>query len=203
MDRFIFVDNYASDFIKKMKGDPSDQEYLASLISEETEKKMLLSALMLVSHESLINKKDTLINLLSHKIPNIRIKSLSKLAGILKADGTLIYVNDALLNSKFREKNNAVVQICRYGDESAIPAMIKRLRNILNTRKGSPYLLNNKESELTDVICFLHKHIDNNDQIKKVFKRVVEKWDIMVKEEQGFVISQCRHISKLLTNRPT
>lgn len=200
MDRFIFVENYASDFIKKKKGDPSDQKYLASLISEITEKKMLLSALMLVSPETLTNKKDILINLLSHKIPNIRIKSLSKLAGMLQTDGTLIYVNDALLNSKFREKNNAVLQICRYGDERAVPAMIKRLRNILNTRKGSPYLLNNKESELTSVICFLHKYLDNNDQIKKVFKRVVEKWDIMVKEEQEFVMSQCAYISELLTS---
>lgn len=196
MDQFIFVNKYAAEYITKKKGDPSDQNYLATLIDEGTEKKMLLAALMLVNPDNIISKREILINLMSHSVPNIRIKSLSKLVGMLGTDGTQIYVDSALDNPKFREKYNAVYHLMKNGDERAIPSMIKRLRSILNTRKSTPHLRNNKESELTDVISYLHKYVHDNNAVKKVFSRVTDKWDIMVPEEQQYLVTNKAYFSE-------
>lgn len=187
MDAFIVVGGYAEEYIRKHKGDPSDQEYLVSLIDVDTDKRKLLAALKLVSHSNLNEKQDVLIALLSHKIPQVRILSLARLAAMLQCEGTPIYVEKALENAKFREKDNAVHQICKYGDERAVTAMIKRLRNILNTRKGTPYLRISQESELTDVIGFLDRYAEDS-AVKKVFKRVLDKMDIFVDAEKEFVV---------------
>jgi hypothetical protein len=188
MEAFIVVDGYAEEYIRKHKGDPSDQEYLLSLISVETDKKMLLAALKLVSHSKLDEKQDVLIGMLSHKNPQVRVLSLSRLAATLQREGTPIYVEKALENPKFRDKHNAVHQICKYGDERAVTAMIKRLRNILNTRKGTPYLRKLQESELTDVIGFLDKYAEDG-AVRKVFDRVLDKVDIFVDAEKEFVVN--------------
>jgi len=186
VEAFIVVDGYAAEYLRKHKGDPSDQDYLVSLICAETNNRMLLAALKLVSHEKLGEKPDVLTGLLSHKVPQVRILSLARLATMLQSEGTPIYVDNALENPKFRDKYNAVHQICKYGDERAVMAMIKRLRNILNTRKATPYLRRSQESELTDVIGFLDRYAED-DAVKKVFDRVVEKMDILVDGEKDFV----------------
>jgi len=113
MDAFIIVDGYAEEYVRKQKGDPSNQEYLLSLISIETNKNILLAALKLVSHNKLAEKHDTLVRLLSHKVPQVRVPSLARLAAMLQSEGTPIYVENALEYPKFREKHNAVHQNCR------------------------------------------------------------------------------------------
>jgi ankyrin repeat protein len=65
----------------------------------------------------------------------------------------------------------------------------KRLRQILNTRKGSPYHFHNGETELTHCLDFLHR-FRHRKEVLPALQRMVEKWEILSDKEVFWITDQ-------------
>jgi hypothetical protein len=129
-----------------------------------------------------------LVPLIAHSDAGIRSMAFDWVADTLKDRGTDFYIR-SLEESMFRDKSMAIYRLYRYGNESAVPAVAKRLRQILNTRKGSPYHFHNGETELTHCLDFLHR-FRHRKEVLPVLQRMIEKWEILSDKEVFWITDQ-------------
>ncbi|MEO0454183.1 MAG: hypothetical protein AAFY98_08610, partial [Verrucomicrobiota bacterium] len=132
---------------KKIGADPESVSDILRLLEFDQDKKSINAALSLIGFPPPEEAITLLKALSTHSDPGIRHSAFNRVALTLKERGTSFYC-DCLTHPKFREKSEAVYRIWRHSDDTAIEAMVKRLRQIINTRKGQPYCYHNGESEL-------------------------------------------------------
>ncbi|MEI6175594.1 MAG: ankyrin repeat domain-containing protein [Verrucomicrobiota bacterium] len=167
---------------------PDQLDDLVDLLSLEPAKKNLESALAVLEPPVPKELLERLAPLIAHPDIGIRTSAFRIVAGTLKDQGTNFYVR-CLEEPKFRDKSLPILRLYRYGNESAVPAVAKRLRQILATRKASPYLYHNGESELTHCLAYLHR-FQERKEVRPAFQRMVEKWDILADREVYWVTDQ-------------
>lgn len=175
---------------KPKKAEPSPDDLIA-LLSPDTEKKVLRSALRSLPRSAAGTAIETLKALSVHEDPEVRSSSFHSAADYLKERGISFYI-ECLGHPNFRDKSQASYLIIRYGDASVVPVITKRLGQILRTRKGGVYCFHNGESELTRCLEFLHPHQDQKN-VAKYFASLLEKWDMLDEREMWWITDQLEY----------
>lgn len=174
--------------LRTLGRNPEKLEDLIDFIDHGTEKKTLNAAITLLEPPVPEKVVARLSPLIMHPDSDIRCMAFSGVAITLKDRGTDFYVR-CLEEPKFRDKSMAIYRLYRYGNESAVPAVAKRLRQILSTRKGSPYHFHNGETELTHCLDFLHR-FRNRKEVPPALQRMIEKWEVLSDEEVFWITDQ-------------
>lgn len=167
---------------------PEQMESFVDLIQLDTETKTLDAAITMLEPPVPEDLIERLVPLIAHPDVEIRCLAFDLVAVTLKDQGTDFYIR-CLEEPKFRDKSQAIYRLYRYGDESAVPAVAKRLRQILNTRKSSPHHFHNGETELTQCLDFLHRY-RHRKEVTPVLQRMIEKWEILSDEEVFWITDQ-------------
>lgn len=174
--------------LRALGRNPEKLEDFIDFIDHGTEKKTLNAAITLLEPPVPEEVVARLSPLIMHPDSDIRCMAFSWVAITLKDRGTDFYVR-CLEEPKFRDKSMAIYRLYRYGNESAVPAVAKRLRQILSTRKGSPYHFHNGETELTRGLDFLHR-FRHRKEVLPALQRMIEKWEILSDEEVFWITDQ-------------
>lgn len=167
---------------------PEQMENFIDLIDLGTEKKTLDAAITLLEPPVPEEVVARLSPLIGHPDSDIRCMAFNWVAITLKDRGTDFYVR-CLEEPKFRDKFMPIYRLYRYGNEAAVPAVAKRLRQILSTRKASPYHYHNGETELTHCLDFLHR-FRHRKEVPPALQRMVEKWEILSDKEIFWITDQ-------------
>jgi ankyrin repeat protein len=175
-------------------------EDILKLLSPETEKRVLLAALELLPYSASGDSIEQLKILSFHPDPDVRKASFTPAAVFLKERGTDFYV-ECLKHPNFREKSDATYRIWRYGTSAAVPAMTKRLGQILKTRKGRVYCFHNGASELTQCLEFLHPYREEKS-VARYFEQMVEKWSMLDEREVWWITDQLEYFQQPALRKP-
>lgn len=173
---------------KKHGKNPDCREDVLAVLCESTEKNDLVAAFCLLPDPLPKEAVARAMELSTHTKPEVRGKAFHSVEKTLRNEGCQFYI-DCLQHPAFREKWDAMWALIRYGDEATVPAMAKRTRQIINTRKGAPHLFHNGESELTKCLDFLHRYRDLQE-VEKTFCRMVERWEIVDDREVFWLVDQ-------------
>jgi hypothetical protein len=187
--------------LRKIGRNPEQIESFIDLIDLGTEKKTLDAAINLLDPPVPENLVERLSSLIAHPDAGIRCAAFDRVAITLKDRGTDFYVR-CLDEPKFRDKSMAIYRLYRHGNESAVPAVAKRLRQILNTRKGSPYHFHNGETELTHCLDFLHR-FRHCKEVLPALQRMIEKWEILSDKEVSWITDQLEFFGHADLHRET
>ncbi len=181
--------------LRSVGRDPGRLEGYVDLLGLDADKKTLDAAISLLDHPLSDELIEVMIPLIAYPNEGIRCFVFSRIAITLKHKGTDFYVR-CLQEPKFRDKSQPIYRLYRYGGESAVPAVAKRLRQILNTRKASPYHYHNGETELTHCLDFLHRYRDRKE-VLPVLNRMIEKWEILSDKEVYWITDQLEYFDHI------
>ena len=184
VELYIFPE-YARERLENRGIDLNDPSQILPLLNPESDPRDLVAALTLIRAHEFPQALEAAKNLVFHRISQVRSGGLATVARILKEDGSEYYA-EVMGHPHFREKSAAVMAIRKYGNEICVPQMVNRLRQMISTRRGRPYLTNTGESDLTFCIDFLRRFADRHD-VQRVFRRLVDKWDMLDPQEQRWI----------------
>lgn len=173
---------------KNLGKDPDNREDVLAVLLGFSEKKDLIPAFWLLPDPLPQEAVARTMELSTHPKPEVRGMAFQAVEKALQNQGCQFYI-DCLEHPKFRDKSQAMWALIRHGDETTVPAMAKRTRQIINTRKGAPHLFHNGESELTKCLDFLHRYRDHKE-VEKTFRRMVERWEILEEREVFWLVDQ-------------
>lgn len=91
-----------------------------------------------------------------------------------------------------RNKDVALLGLTELGNETHIPLIIKRIKEVLSRKRSRITILGKPNERKTEVIIgieFLQKYADKNPEIPKFLEWIkVKKWDKLFEEEQEFLM---------------
>jgi HEAT repeat protein len=102
---------------------------------------------------------------------DVKIASLYTIAHIAKEQGNKFYIF-ALQDKNYREKSVAICAIADYGDESAIEAVIGRVKKILAMKKRPTLQIDNRGTELSIAISYLKKYVKTHQEVDRFFREI-------------------------------
>jgi hypothetical protein len=179
---------------------PDDLASLLELLCLDTNKKLLLAALRLISRPTTSEVVDRLKPLAAHSDADVRGHGFLTVADTLKERGLEFYIQ-CLDEPKFRDKSQPINCLLKYGDESVVPTIIKRTKQIISTRNSRPYAFHNGETELTRCLEFLHPYRERQE-VQKVFQRMIEKWKMLDDPEVCWITDQLEYFNLIDLRRP-
>lgn len=186
LDLFKFH-QHAKERLENRGVDLNDPAQILPYLNPETDSRDLVAALTLIRGHEYPQALDPAKSLVFHRVPQVRSGGLTTIAAILKQDGSEYYA-EVMGHPHFREKSAVAMIIRKYGNEICVPPMIKRLRQMISTRRGTPYLTNTGESDLTFCVDYLSRYVGRSD-VQGVFRRLVEKWDMLHDQEVAWITS--------------
>ncbi len=157
--------------LKKLGKDPDNREDVLAVLLGSNEKKDLIPAFWLLPDPLPQEAVARAMELATHPKPEVRGMAFLAVEKTLRNKGCQFYI-DCLGHPLFRDKWQAMSALIRHGDEMTVPAIVKRTRQVINTRKGVPHLFHNGESELTKCLDFLHRYRDHKE-VEKTLRRTV------------------------------
>jgi HEAT repeat protein len=106
---------------------------------------------------------------------------LSKLAGATQLQ---LFI-EILQKGAFNVKRSAMAAILKYGDESAIPAVLERIRTILNRKRT---VIELPESELIIGLSFLQQFRKTDERVARLFASTIpSKAEYLIGEEPAVI----------------
>lgn len=173
---------------KQVGKDPNNREDVLAVLFGSNEQKDLIPAFWLLPDPLPQEAVARAMELATHPKPEVRGMAFLAVEKALRNEGCQFYI-DCLEHPMFRDKWHAMWALIRHGDETTVPAMAKRTRQIINTRKGAPHLFHNGESELTKCLDFLHRYRDHKE-VEKTYCRMEERWEILDDREVFWLVDQ-------------
>ncbi len=186
LDLYIFP-QHAKERLENKGVDLNDPAQILPYLNPETDSRDLVSALTLIRGHEFPQALEPAKSLIFHQVPQVRSGALATVAAILKQDGSEYYA-EVMGHPQFREKSAAAMIVRKYGNEICVPPMVKRLRQMISTRRGTPYLTNTGESDLTFCIDFLSRFAGRGD-VQGSFRRLVQKWEMLHQQEADWITS--------------